>query len=326
MRTLSVNQESWPLRQQFTISRGSKYAADVIYVEVQQRGAIGRGECVPYARYGDTLDSVLQQIDAVRAELCEGLSRDALQQRLPPGAARNALDCALWDLQAKLTGQPVWKLAGLSKPQPVETAYTLSLDSVSNMAAMALEHADKPLLKLKLDSHNPSECVRAVRSSAPDARIIVDANEAWSLDQLRHILPELAKLNVELIEQPLTASEDSLLEAIEHAVALCADESFHHSGDIGTVRNRYNVVNIKLDKTGGLTEAIQCRRAALAAGLDVMIGCMVGTSLAMAPAMLIAHGARVVDLDGPLLLNQDRKPSLVYRNGKLEPPSPMLWG
>lgn len=295
-------------------------------MEIHERGVTGRGECVPYVRYGENMRTVLDQIEALRAELCAGLTRGELQETLPPGAARNALDCALWDLEAKLTGTPAWKLANLSEPQPLETTYTLSLDTPANMARMARAHTDKPLLKLKLGAHGASERVHAVRTHAPGARIIVDANEAWSFDQLQRLLPQLAELGVELVEQPLPAKQDRILEGFQRTVPLCADESFHHSGDIETIKSRYDIVNIKLDKTGGLTEAIQCHRAALAMGLKIMIGSMIGTSLAMAPATLLAPGAYVVDLDSPLLLSRDREHGLIYKDGKLEPPSPNLWG
>lgn len=295
-------------------------------MEIDEGTARGRGECVPYPRYGETPDSVLSQIANLRQRVSAELSREELQLALPAGAARNALDCALWDLDAKLSGLPVWKLADLSRPKPIVTAYTLSLDTPLNMGARAREHADKPLLKLKLGAQGASERVVAVRDQAPNTRIIVDANEAWTFDELRRLLPQFKRLGVELIEQPLPASQDSVLEGFERPIPLCADESFHHSADIERIRTCYDMVNIKLDKAGGLTEAMHCVHAAVAAGLTVMVGCMVGTSLAMAPATLIAQAAHVVDLDGPMLLARDREPGLTYANCKLEPPSSALWG
>ena len=324
--TLRVRGETWPLAGSFTISRGSRVEARVVVAEISGDGVAGRGECVPYAHYGETADGVVAAIEALAGAVANGLDRLSLQDALAPGAARNALDCALWDFEAKRRGEPVWRLAGLPEPGPLTTAYTLSLDSPEAMAAAAAAHASRPLLKLKLAGEGVVERVAAVRAAAPDTRIIVDANEAWTLDLLMRASPEMARLGVEMIEQPLPAGADGALEGIDCPVPLCADESCHGVDTLAGLESRYDIVNIKLDKTGGLTEALALAGAARAAGLGVMVGCMIGTSLAMAPATLVAAGAAFVDLDGPLLLARDRDPGIAFEGSVMHPPPPALWG
>ena len=327
MPALTVRRESWPLAGVFRISRGARTVAHTVLVEIRDGVAAGRGECVPYARYGETVDSVVASIEALRGELEAGLGREALAGAMAPGAARNAIDCALWDLEAKRTGRRAWESASEPSPGPVVTAYTLGLDEPDAMREAAARQADRPLLKVKLDGDRVTERVAAVRAGAPDARLIVDANEGWTEETLRRSLSALAGLGVELVEQPLPAGADAALADIERAVPVAADESCHTRADLPTLRGRYDVVNVKLDKTGGLTEALALRDAATAAGFGIMVGCMLATSLAMAPALLVAQGARFVDLDGPLLLARDREPGLDYHpDGRVAPPSPALWG
>ncbi len=326
-RRLILREERWPLRERFTISRGSRTEARVLAVEIAEAGRRGRGECVPYARYGESIDSVARQIREVQPAVEQGADRAALARLLPAGAARNALDCALWDVEAKRAGEPVWKRAGLAPPEPVTTAFTLSLDSPARMGEAARAVAARPLLKLKLagDGHDLDR-LRAVRTAAPAARLILDANEAWTPALYEELTPHLAALGVALVEQPFAAGEDEILASLPRPVPVCADESCHVAADLDRLRGLYDVVNIKLDKTGGLTEALALRDAARAAGFGVMVGCMVGTSLAMAPAFLVAQDADFVDLDGPLLLARDREPGITYADGRMAPPPPELWG
>ena len=331
MPALAVHRESWPLAGVFRISRGARSVVRTVLAEIRDGDAAGRGECVPYAHYGETVDSVVESIEGLRGDLERGLTREELADAMGPGAARNAIDCALWDLEAKRTGRRAWAAPAGSPPRSppgsVLTAYTLSLDEPGEMREAAARHADRPLLKVKLDGERVTERVAAVRAGAPGARLIVDANEAWTADTLRRRLPELAGLGVELVEQPLPAGADAALAGIERAVPVAADESCHTRAELPGLAGRYDIVNIKLDKTGGLTEALALRDAASAAGFGVMVGCMLGTSLAMAPALLVAQGARFVDLDGPLLLARDREPGLDYHpDGRVDPPSPSLWG
>ena len=314
--------ESFRLAETFTISRGSRDAAAVLSVTVEEAGLIGHGECVPYARYGETMETVAEQING----LPEGLTPDALQGLLPAGAARNAVDCALWDLEAKQAGLRAYQLAGLSTPKPVITAFTLSLDTPDKMQAAAAKHAHRPLLKIKLGGEGDMERLEAVRRGAPYTRIVVDANEGWSAELYSELAPHLVRLGVALVEQPLPAGEDDLLAEIARPLPVCADESCHDRTTLNALVGKYDVVNIKLDKTGGLTEALALNEAARNMEFDVMVGCMVGTSLAMAPAILVAQGASIVDLDGPLLLAEDRKHALHYDEQGLHPPSPELWG
>jgi len=318
--------ESWPIAGRFTISRGSKTASDVILVEIEEAGFKGRGECVPYAHYGESLDSAAAAIEGIVPALESGLERAELQSRLPAGSARNAVDCALWDLEAKRSGRPVWELAGLKRPGTIVTAYTLSLDTVENMAAAALKHAGRPLLKLKLAGPDDLDRVEAVHARAPKARLIVDANEGWTPEIYARLAPRLKQIGVELIEQPLPAGKDEALAGMTRPVAVCADESCHDRASLPRVARRYDAINIKLDKTGGLTEALALKREAEAAGFKIMVGCMLATSLSMAPALLLAQGAAFVDLDGPLLLARDRSPGLVYEGSRVAPAEPALWG
>jgi L-alanine-DL-glutamate epimerase-like enolase superfamily enzyme len=322
----AIFRETWPIRGGFSISRGSKTIAEVIRIELTRDGKRGQGECVPYRRYGETLDGVEAALNGIRAEMEGGLGRAELQARLPAGAARNAVDCALWDLDAKLSDIPAWRTAGLPEPEPVITAFTISLASPEIMAEAAARAADRPLLKLKLGGDGDVERVQAVREAAPEARLIVDANEAWSVEQVEALPPRLTELGVELIEQPLPAGADAILDSVTSAVPLCADESFHGMADFAAMAGRYKAVNIKLDKAGGLTEALDLARKAHDMGLEIMVGCMVGTSLAMAPAALLAGAARYVDLDGPLLLERDRVPGMTYQGSLMYPPPPALWG
>ncbi|AWK86773.1 N-acetyl-D-Glu racemase DgcA [Azospirillum thermophilum] len=327
-RRLTVRRESFPIRGSFRISRGAKTVAEVVVAEVEQDGVRGRGECVPYARYGESVAGVAEVLEGLAGEVAAGLDRRRLAELVPPGAARNALDCALWDLEAKLSGVPVWQLAGLPQaPGPLITCYTLSVDEPAAMAAAARERAPRhPLLKMKLTGEGDLERVRAVRAAAPQARLVVDANEGWTVELLRRFAPAFAELGVEMIEQPLPAGQDEALRGIACPLPLGADESCHGLDSLERLAGLYQVVNVKLDKTGGLTEALAMTRAAEAAGFDVMVGCMVATSLAMAPAVLVGQGARFVDLDGPLLLAQDRDPGLVYDGAVLQPPARELWG
>jgi L-Ala-D/L-Glu epimerase / N-acetyl-D-glutamate racemase len=327
-RILSVASESWPIRNTFRIARGAKTEAHVVVAAIHDGDRIGRGECVPYARYGESVPSVLEQIESLRPQVESGLSSETLQHLLPAGAARNALDCALIDLEAKMSGRPAYELLGLPPPVPVKTAYTLSLDEPALMAkaAEAAEAKGYGLLKLKIAGADDLSRVEAVRKAAPSAHLIVDANEGWTKDDLQSLTPELAKLGVRLIEQPLKVEKDDALLGFESPVPLCADESCHTRADLPRIAGRYSTINVKLDKTGGLTEAVALVRGARARGLKLMVGCMVSTSLAMAPASLLAGMAEFVDLDGPLLLAKDRKPAMRYDGDLLQPPRRDLWG
>ena len=324
---LYVRHESWPIAGAFTISRGSKTSADVVIVEIAREGHTGRGECVPYAHYDETVEGVIELVRSLEQQIKAGIARTELQEALPAGAARNALDCALWDLEAKETETPVWQRAGLPQPPPaLTTAFTLSLGTPEEMAARAAENAHRPLLKLKLTGDGDGRRVAAVRQGAPWATIIADANEAWSTEQFPTLADELANLGVTMIEQPLAAADDRILASIDHPLLVCADESCHTSQDLGDLATKYDAVNIKLDKTGGLTEAITVLECARALGLRIMVGCMVSTSLAMAPASLLAADADFVDLDGPQLLTADRPHGLQYEKSRFAPSSPLLWG
>jgi L-Ala-D/L-Glu epimerase len=321
--TISARAEVWPLAAAFVISRGTKSAAHVVVAEITDGAVRGRGEAVPYARYGETVASVLEQIARVAGQV---RSREGLPTALPPGAARNALDCAFWDFDAKRAGATVAELAGLKQPQPVLTAYTLSLDTPDAMAARARAVPHLPLLKLKLGGAGDSARLVAIRAARPDARLIVDANEGSTPEQLWELLAAARDAGVELIEQPLPAGQDEALLGRPPGITICGDESVHTCDQLADLAQRYDAINVKLDKAGGLTEALALVRAAQALGLDVMVGCMVGTSLAMAPALLLANQARWVDLDGPLLLAKDRENGLTIENGIISPPSPELWG
>jgi L-alanine-DL-glutamate epimerase-like enolase superfamily enzyme len=294
----------------------------VLTVTVDRDGVRGRGECVPYARYGESLDSVAAQIAGLPADI----DRAALQDDLPPGAARNAVDCALWDWEARRAGRRVWQMAGLAAPGPMVTAYTLSLDTPDRMRAAAARNAHRPVLKTKLGTPDDMARIEAVRAGAPQATIIVDANEGWTADVYADLAPHLLRLGVAMVEQPLPAGADGMLAEIARPLPVCADEACHDRASLPGLAGKYDLVNIKLDKTGGLTEALALRDAARAAGFGVMVGCMVGSSLAMAPAVLVAQGADWVDLDGPLLLAEDRLHPLTFDGRGIHPPDPDLWG
>ena len=323
---LSVRIERWPLAGAFTISRGSKTEAVVVVAELDDGVHRGRGEAVPYARYGEVPERVLDTIEALHPAVEHGLDRVALQTALPAGAARNALDCAYWDLAAKQSGHRVYELAGLGAPGPVNTAYTISLAAPEVMAAAAEKSAGRALLKVKLGGDDDRARIAAVRRAAPRCELIVDANEGWSPDNLGENLAACAEAGVTLVEQPLPAGRDDLLGQIPHPLPICADESAHARASLPALIGKYDAVNIKLDKAGGLTEALAMERQADELGLRVMVGCMVATSLAMAPAILVAQRANVVDLDGPLLLARDRPHGLRYEDSRVYPAVPDLWG
>ena len=317
--------ETWPIAGAFVIARGTKREARVVVARVGDGEVWGRGECVPYARYGESVDGVLAAIRGLQSALTD---RQGLQGQLAAGAARNALDCALWDYEAKRSGITAATHAGLHPLRPVTTCFTISLDGPSVMAAQAAAAVTRglPLIKLKLGGAGDAERMRQVRAACPGARLVADANEAWTPDLLVPLLQVAAETRIELIEQPLPANADAALASVHHAVPICADESQRTRADLAALSARYDAVNIKLDKAGGLTEALALAAAARALGLRIMVGCMVATSLAMAPAVLLAQDADWADLDGPLLLARDREPGLVYRGAQLEPPSPQLWG
>jgi L-alanine-DL-glutamate epimerase-like enolase superfamily enzyme len=325
-RKLTIAHESWPIAGSFTISRGSKTKADVVVVTLSEEGAVGRGECVPYPRYDETVPQVIAALEAARGLIEGGLTRAAIADNIAPRAARNALDCALWDLEAKQARQPVWQLAGLAEPKPVITAYTLSLDTPEAMAKAAAAASDRPLLKLKLGRAGDEERIDAIRKAAPKARLIVDANEGWSEAALPRLLAACAKAGIEMVEQPLPASSDQALKSVDRLVPICADESAHDVESIAALIGKYDAINIKLDKTGGLTGALALARAARDSDLKIMVGCMLATSLAMAPAMLLAQFASVVDLDGPLLLKNDRSPGISFAGSLMHPAPAALWG
>lgn len=317
-----VTPDTFALRQTFTISRGSKTHAHVLTVRVIRDGVEGWAECVPYARYGDSLESVTAQINALPANI----TREALQQALPAGAARNAVDCALWDHAAKVAGRPVWQLANQPAPRPVPVAFTLSLDTPEVMRAEAFKHAHRPILKIKLGTPDDMPRLEAVRAGAPKSTLIIDANEGWTPEVYSELAPHLIRLGVALVEQPLPQGADDMLAEIARPLPVCADESAHDTGSLSALRGKYDLVNLKLDKTGGLTEALRARTEAARLGLGLMVGCMVGSSLAMAPAILIAQGAAFCDLDGPLLLREDRENPLAYDEQGVHPAQAALWG
>ena len=320
--SIEVTRDTFRLAQVFTISRGSRTEAKVLTVKVTRNGVTGWGECVPYARYDETLESVEAEIMGLPADV----SREALQGLLPAGAARNAVDCALWDLEAKASGKRVWEMLGMPAPGPEITAYTLSLDTPDNMRAQAEKNAFRPLLKIKLGTPDDMPRLEAVRAGAPNSTIIVDANEGWSAEVYADLAPHLVRLGVALVEQPLPAGDDDALIGMDRPVPVCADESAHDRASLPRLKGKYDIVNIKLDKTGGLTEALALREAAQAEGYGIFVGCMVGSSLAMAPAVLLAQGAAFTDLDGPLLLGEDRATPLRFDDAGVHPSSPELWG
>jgi L-alanine-DL-glutamate epimerase-like enolase superfamily enzyme len=323
---LRVFRQSWPLAQPFAISRGIKTTAEVVVAEIFDGDFRGRGECVPYPHYGESVDGVVRTLEGMAGAVFSGLDRKELQAAMPPGAARNALDAAFWDLDAKRDDRRVAEFAGLGPLHPVVTAYTLSLDTPENMAAAARTQRERPLLKLKLTGDGDLERIEAVRDAAPASRLIVDANEGWSERHLAEVMPRLADFGVELIEQPLPAHADAALAEVPHPIPVCADEACHTIADLDRLAGKYDAVNIKLDKSGGLTAALALAEAASALGFKIMVGCMVGTSLGMAPAFLVAQRAQWVDLDAPLLLASDRAHGLRYDCSTLYPPEPVLWG
>ena len=324
-RIVRIFTEEWPIRGVFRISRGSSTSVTVVVVEIEADGCIGRGEASP-ERYGMDVDEAVFDLEAVCDTLEQGLSRNELQNLLPPGPIRNSLDLALWDLEAKQRSIPVWKLAGLASCDPVITAWTISLDTPQKMEASARLHHHRPLLKIKLTGTSDLERVKAVRRGAPDARLIVDANESWSPNYYREIVPALKQLEVELIEQPFPGGQDRILASLPRPIPVCADESCRHSGDLQELAGCYDMVNIKLDKTGGLTEAFKLQQQARKLNLGIMVGCMVATSLGIAPALLLARDADFIDLDGHLLLAEDSHPGLLTREHYLLPPQAELWG
>jgi L-alanine-DL-glutamate epimerase-like enolase superfamily enzyme len=326
MLKLTVEEQVFPLAEVFTISRGSRSEAHVVVATLSDESHTGRGECVPYAHYGETVASVIAQIESMDELLEKGMDRLELQTRLPAGAARNALDCAFWDLEAKRTGKPVWKLAGIDAPKAEVTAFTLSLDTPDVMREKARRHATRPLLKLKLGGEGDIERLRAVREGAPEARIIVDANEGWDRETYARLAPVLLELGIGMVEQPLPAAADAPLAEIARPLPVCADEACHDRSSLPALVGRYDMINIKLDKTGGLTEALALKHEALIQGFEIMVGCMVGSSLSMAPALLVAQGATVVDLDGPLLLAQDREHGMRFDAEGIHPATSALWG
>ncbi|MBC8035881.1 MAG: dipeptide epimerase [Rhizobiales bacterium] len=326
MPRLSVAEERFPIAGRFTISRGSRTEAVVVTAAIAEDNIAGRGECVPYARYGETVEGVRDLIAAQAGAIAQGATRRDLARLLPAGAARNALDCALWNLEAKRAGKPVWEIANLPRPLPVITAYTLSLGTPDEMEAAARRENSRPLLKIKLGGEGDDERIAAVRRSAPQATLIADANEAWSEATFQNNMKACERAGVKLIEQPFPADQDGLLLEIKSTIPICADESVHDAASLDGIAARYQMINIKLDKTGGLTEALKLAQAARAKGLGIMVGCMVGTSLAMAPAMLLAGFAQYIDLDGPLLLARDRDPGLRFEGSQIHPPTAELWG
>lgn len=319
---IEVKTYSFRLAEPFTISRGSKKDASVITVTIINHGIKGRGECVPYSRYNETTESVTRQIKSLPTYI----NRKSLQSLLPPGAARNAVDCALWDLEAKTQHKRVWELAGLGKPKPEITAYTISLNEPEKMESAAKRHAHRPILKIKLGIQDDLLRLEAVRKGAPHSRIVIDANEGWSARDFEELIPHLLRLRVSMIEQPFPAGNDEILEKMNRPIPVCADESCHDRQSLAGLKGRYDIINIKLDKTGGLTEALALRETARKSGFGIMVGCMVGSSLATAPAVLVAQGADFTDLDGPLLLKDDRKHPLRYDERGVHPPERELWG
>jgi L-Ala-D/L-Glu epimerase len=323
---LAVAVEKFPIAGTFTISRGSRTEAVVVTATVSDGTHMGRGECVPYPRYGETVDGIAADIASQAVRLKSGGDHATLIAGLKAGAARNALDCALWDLAAKRQGRRIWAIAGTPEPKPVTTCYTLSLGTPDSMGVAAKAASQRPLLKVKLGGDGDVERISAVRRGTPRARLVVDANEAWTEGNLAANAAACAAAGVELIEQPLPAGKDDALLTFRSPVMLCADESVHTRDTLPAVAQKYRAINIKLDKTGGLTEALAMAEAAEKLGLKIMVGCMVGTSLAMAPALLIAARAAYVDLDGPLLLAQDREPGLIFEGSTIMGYGPDLWG
>jgi L-alanine-DL-glutamate epimerase-like enolase superfamily enzyme len=326
LRELTIEHRRFPLVAPFRIARGVKHAADVVTVELHQSGKRGRGESVPYGRYGESVASVIEMMEALRTELTAGMGRDELQARLPAGAARNALDVAMWDLESQLSCVPVWTQLARPCRAPLVSAFTISIDTPEHMAEAASRLAGTGLIKIKVDADNPAARIEAVRRAAPTAHLIVDPNESWNIGILRDMQPILERVGVELLEQPLPASEDDPLLDFSSRIPICADEACHVTSDLPRLRDRYQAINIKLDKTGGLTEAWRLLRAARAEGFKIMVGCMMCSSLGIAPALEIAREAEFIDLDGPLWLKDDYPDGVSLRDGLLLPPSPAFWG
>jgi L-alanine-DL-glutamate epimerase-like enolase superfamily enzyme len=326
-RSVTARVETWAISGQFTISRDTKRSATVVVVEISEQGSRGLGESVPYRRYGETVDSVLDSVKESSALIAEGASREDLLDILPAGAARNALDCAMWDLESKVSGRRAWELAGMDVPLPAFTAFTLSLDDPVSMGRAARRRSEARTLKLKLGiAEEDLQRVEAVAKNAPEATLIVDANEGWTVEEYIEISPRLSEIGVALIEQPLPSENDHILASLERPVPLCADESVHDRSTLDAIATRYDTDNVKLDKTGGLTEGLEFVRTAATLGLDLMVGSMVATSLALAPATLLTPHAKWVDLDGPLLLERDRPHGLTYEGYLISPPSQDFWG
>ena len=323
---LSIQTRVWPLHEPFVIARGSQTTCEVIVVQLAAGGHIGRGEAVGVDYHGETIDSMCAQIEAVRDTIERGVDRGQLLDVLPPGGARNALDAALWDLEAKRTGTSVWELAGIARPRSIATCVTIGIRSIAGYEAKARSLSRYQWIKVKVSDDRPLEAVAAVRRAAPNARLVVDANQAWSVDALQRLAPALAQLNVDLLEQPVRESDGDRLASLELPVAVCADEPANTVADLPRLIDRYDFVNIKLDKSGGLTAALDFAHAARAAGLRLMVGCMVGGSLAMAPAMVVAQLCEIADLDGPLLQAEDWPDAIDYRDGVMSLPSRKLWG
>ena len=323
---VELRRVDWAFRSVFRISYKAQTHAQAVQVHLTDGQHTGRGEACGVSYHGESADSLLKQLEAVREKLSGGISREGLEALLPPGGARAAVDCALWDLEAKRAGRRAWELAGMNSVQPLITAFTLSLDTPKTMAEGAAAASQYSLLKLKLGGEGDLERVAAVRRARPDVRIIVDANQAWNEQQLREFVPGLAELGVELIEQPMPAGKDEPLLNFKSAVPLCADESCQTTASLPSLRGKYQFVNIKLDKTGGLTEALRLAHAARQEGLQLMVGCMAGSSLSMAPAYIIGQLSQVVDLDGPLLATSDMPNPIRYIGSQMFPPDRELWG
>jgi L-alanine-DL-glutamate epimerase-like enolase superfamily enzyme len=326
LRTLNVRHCILPLRAPFRISRGVKHAADVVTVELDHAGCIGRGESVPYARYGESIASVVDEIESLRNDICAGMGRDELQARLAPGAARNALDSALWDLESRQSNVPVWTRLAQPSRSPLRTALTVVIDTPEAMGKAAARIADARLIKIKVGPDDPVAGIEAVRKAAPSAKLIVDPNESWTIEILRDVQAALERAGVNLLEQPLPADADDALRDFSSRIPICADESCHTAADLPSLSNRYQAVNIKLDKTGGLTEAWRLLHAAKSGGFIVMVGCMVCSSLGIAPALEVARNADFIDLDGPWWLENDHPGGVTLHEGLLMPPSPGFWG
>jgi L-Ala-D/L-Glu epimerase len=323
---LSIDTRVWPLREPFVISRSTQTTCEVIVVQLAVGGHVGRGEAVGVDYHDETIESMRAQIEGVRAVIERGVDRRELLEVLPAGGARNALDAAMWDLEAKQSGKSVWELAGIAQPRKISTCETIGIRSLAEYEARARALARCEWIKIKVSHDNPLEAVSAVRRGAPAAHLVVDANQAWSVDTLQKLAPALAQLRVDLLEQPVPVNEDAPLARLDLPVPVCADEPANTVDDLPRLVDRYDFVNIKLDKSGGLTAALDLAHAARAAGMRLMVGCMVGGSLAMAPGMVVAQLCEIADLDGPLLQAEDWPDGIEYRDGVMSLPSRKLWG